>query len=138
MCSYLCEGEEEVEEVSVRHSGEQLHSVQGSEGEKGHLNSSSSSSSLLTTSLPLVPSSHPSLLPPPSSLLPSFLLSLPPFLLPSILSYLLPPLLSPSPQCQAEVTRIPVADFEVFAGIERSRIDVKNPMPTRYVVGSMR
>ena len=32
--------------------------------------------------------------------------------------------------------RAGVNSFDVFAGIQRSRLDVKNPMPTRYAVAN--
>ena len=37
-------------------------------------------------------------------------------------------------QCTHELNRIPVTDFDVFAGMEASvKTDHKNPMPTRYI-----
>lgn len=34
-------------------------------------------------------------------------------------------------QCHHEHFKLGVQDFDVFAGIEGSKIDVKNPLPTR-------
>ena len=34
-------------------------------------------------------------------------------------------------QCHNEFFKVSVTDLDIFAGIERNRIDVKNPMPTR-------
>ena len=36
-------------------------------------------------------------------------------------------------QCHSEAFRLAVQDFDMFAGIERNKIDVKNPLPTRFV-----
>ena len=36
-------------------------------------------------------------------------------------------------QCHSEAFRLAVQDFDMFAGIERNKIDVKNPLPTRCV-----
>ena len=55
----------------------------------------------------------------------SFSLSLPP----SLLS----PSLLPSPfQAHNELARLALTDLDVFVGIEQKRIDVRNPLPTRY------
>ncbi len=35
-------------------------------------------------------------------------------------------------QCQAELNKIPLFDADLFNGIERRNIDVKNPLPTKY------
>lgn len=35
-------------------------------------------------------------------------------------------------QCQIELHRIPLFDADLFIGIERKNIDVKNPLPTKY------
>lgn len=40
----------------------------------------------------------------------------------------------PLAQCHNELNRLPVNEFDVFAGIERSKIDVKNPLPSRCVL----
>lgn len=37
-------------------------------------------------------------------------------------------------QCHHEHFKLAVLDFDVFAGIEGSKIDVKNPLPTRLVL----
>lgn len=34
-------------------------------------------------------------------------------------------------QCHNEFFKVGVNDLDIFAGIERNKIDVKNPMPTR-------
>ena len=34
-------------------------------------------------------------------------------------------------QCHNEYFKVAVSDLDIFAGIERNKIDVKNPMPTR-------
>ena len=36
-------------------------------------------------------------------------------------------------QCHSELYRQPVSELDVFAGIERNKIDVKNPMPSKRV-----
>ena len=40
-------------------------------------------------------------------------------------------------QCHSEAFRLAVQDFDMFAGIERNKIDVKNPLPTRFVPAYM-
>ena len=48
------------------------------------------------------------------------------------LSLSLPPS-SPSPsQAHNELARLALTDLDVFVGIEQKRIDVRNPLPTRY------
>ena len=37
----------------------------------------------------------------------------------------------PPIQLHHEMCRLAVSEFDVFAGIERSKIDIKNPLPTR-------
>ena len=34
-------------------------------------------------------------------------------------------------QCHNEVYKMSLNDIDIFVGIQQSRIDVKNPMPTR-------
>ena len=58
---------------------------------------------------------------------------------PSLLSFSLSPSpflplsLPPSfPQAHNELARLALTDLDVFVGIEQKRIDVRNPLPTRY------
>lgn len=37
-------------------------------------------------------------------------------------------------QCQTEIHKIPLFDADLFIGIERKNIDVKNPLPTKYPI----
>lgn len=37
-------------------------------------------------------------------------------------------------QCHHELYKLGVNEFDIFVGIQQSRIDVKNPMPTRSVL----
>ena len=55
--------------------------------------------------------------------------SLPP---PPSLPPLFPSLLPSPSQAHNELARLALTDLDVFVGIEQKRIDVRNPLPTRY------
>ena len=53
------------------------------------------------------------------------------FIFDFFLSLFLSPSL-PLPQAHNELARLALTDLDVFVGIEQKRIDVRNPLPTRY------
>ena len=38
-------------------------------------------------------------------------------------------------QMHSELFKLSLNEFDIFVGIQQSRIDIKNPMPTRFVAG---